>query len=98
MELFNFFDPKTDEKFFISKHRLVYRAGAWINVDKSSGEQIVNPSNGNVLEHIPHEGAPNLLKANDKQTLKNMLEKRSHAHFKKEIEEVKHEKNKLLNN
>lgn len=98
MDLFNFYDPVTEEKFYISKHRLVFRNGAWININPLNGEQLKNPETGNVLEHIPHEGVPNLLKNNNKESLKKMLEKRSHDHFKKEIEEVKHEKNKLLNN
>ena len=98
MDLFNFIDPETEEKFFFTRHSLTFRDGKWINVEKPSMKQIVNPANGNVLVHIEHEGVPALLKGNNKESLKKMLEKRSHEHFKKEIEEVKHEKNKLLNN
>ena len=93
----NFFDPETNEEFTITRYRTVMRNGNWINVDLT-GKQLVNPINGNVLEVIPKEGIPTLLKSNDKATLQKMLKKRSHDHFKKEIEEQKHEKLKQVTN
>lgn len=93
----NFYDEETGEKFSITNFKLVHRDGQWINVDRL-GNQIKNPENGNVLKDIPKEGIPSFNKSNDKAQLQKMLKKRSSDHFKKEIEEVKHEKNKQLKN
>lgn len=94
---YNFYDEETGEKFCISNFKMVYKNGKWINVD-SSGNQIINPKNKNVLKDILKDGIPNFNKSNNKETLQKMLKKRSQDHFKKEIQEVKHEKNKKLNN
>ena len=94
----NFKDPITDQEFFITKFRSVHRDGKWINVNPANGLELTNPENGNILEPIKRDGAPALLKGNDKAELQKMLKKRSHDHFKKEIEESKNEKMKKLRN
>lgn len=94
----NFIDKVTGEKFQINNFSFSIKNGVEIFLEK--GKQIKNPKTGNILEHIPlpenEQGVGIFLKSNNKETLNKMLAKRSHNHFKKEIEEVKRDMNKQL--
>lgn len=92
----NFFDPQSGEKFFIPNFSLVSRNGSWVHVEKSSRKILTNPATGNILESIPKEGVPEMLKSNNKESRIKMLQDRSKAHFKKEVKEQKYEMNKKL--
>lgn len=96
----NFFDKETGEEFFISNYKLFYTPSGKVYKD-SNFQVIKNPKNGNVLEYIEKEfeiGIPFIMKSNNKENMVKMLKDRSHEHFKKEISEIKYEKNKKLIN
>lgn len=91
----NFIDPETKEEFFIPNYRIF---GNSVFKDKK-GNLIKNPKNGNNLVLIEKGGkieAPYFLKSNSKEERVKMLKDRSSKHFKKEIEEIKLQKNKDL--
>lgn len=98
----NFKDEKTGEEFFITNFLIVPKgSGTFIYKDKKTQKQLTNPANGNILVPIVEKfeiGVPMILKGNNKQQLNKMLRERSHNHYKKEIEESKHEKMKKLRN
>lgn len=95
----NFIDTKTRKEFFISRYTIGFKNGETIYLE--NGKQIKNPENGNVLDAIQlppeKQGIGSILKSNNKQQLQKMLKERSHQHYKKEVEEVKMDMNKKLN-
>lgn len=96
----NFYDPKTNEEFYISSYRaIINKSGGFIYKGKD-GLILKNPKNDSELYPIVVEDvkieSPMLLKSSNKEAKIEMLKNRSKEHFKTDISEVKYEKNKTL--
>ena len=97
----NFQDPETGDEFFISSFRMIQKPLGGFTYKLKNGLPIKNPATGNDLEPIPkpedeNYELPFLIKSNNKAVRGEMLQKRSHEHFKKEISDIKYQKNKEL--
>lgn len=99
----NFECPKTGEKFFINNYTISISGGEVVFKDKNK-DIIKNPNNGEPLKEIDKKidwNKVNLFIGTGSDSSgvarrNEQLKARSKEHYKKEIREVKYEKNKQL--
>lgn len=103
MENYNFICPVSGKQFMVVSYRTTFENGRLIYKNNQGGV-LINPENLVELQPIEKEidwskGSPITILGNDKSSIQKrseQLKQRSKDHYKKEISEVRYQKNKEL--